>query len=74
MKDQESVQKFIELRAQGLSYRAIAQQLDVALGTLVNWSRERQHLIQNLQGIEWEDFLARTLDSRRQRLRLPQVW
>jgi hypothetical protein len=42
MKDQATVQQFIELRAQGLSYRAIAQQLDVALGTLVNWTREQQ--------------------------------
>ena len=68
MKDQETVQKFIELRAQGLSYRAIAQQLNVALGTLVNWSREHQHLVNNLQAIEWEEFLARTLVPKQQRV------
>ncbi len=68
MKDQETVQKFIELRAQGLSYRAIARQLNVALGTLVHWSREHQHLIENLRGIEWEDFLARILAPKQQRI------
>jgi hypothetical protein len=68
MKDQETVQKFIELRAKGLSYRAIAQQLNVALGTLVNWSREHQHLVHNLQAIEWEEFLARVLAPKQQRV------
>ena len=55
MKDQETVAKFIELRAKGLSFRTIAQQLNVALGTLVNWSRDHQHLVHNLQAkiVRW---------------------
>ncbi len=68
MKDQETVQKFIELRARGVSYRDIAKQLGVAPSTLVNWSRQHQHLVQNLQAIEWEDFLARTLAPKQQRI------
>jgi len=68
MKDQETVQKFIELRAQGVSYRVISKQLDVAVGTLVNWSQQHQHLLKNLQTIEWEEFLARTLASKQQRV------
>jgi transposase-like protein len=68
MKDQETVQKFIELRAQGISYRAIARQLNVAPSTLFNWSRQHQHLINNLQAIEWEEVLARTLAPRQQRV------
>jgi hypothetical protein len=40
----------------------------VALGTLVNWSREHQHLVNNLQAIEWEDFLARVLAPKQQRV------
>ena len=63
MKDQETVQSFIELRSQGASYARIAQQLGVAKSTLINWSREHQHLIQNLRAIEWEDFADRTLAS-----------
>jgi transposase-like protein len=68
VKDQETVQKFIELRAQGVSYRDIAKQLDVAPSTLTAWSRQHQHLLQNLQTIEWEDFLARTLAPKQQRI------
>ncbi len=45
MKDQQTVQQFIELRARGISFAKIAQQLGVAKSTLVNWSREHQHLI-----------------------------
>ena len=56
MKDQETVQKFIELRSAGLSYNRIAEQIGVAKGTLINWSREHQHVIQNLRTIEWEAF------------------
>jgi len=49
MKDQESVQKFIELRAQGVTFARIADQLGVAKSTLILWSRQHQHLIQNLR-------------------------
>jgi hypothetical protein len=68
MKDQATVQKFIELRAQGVSFGRIATQLGVAKCTLISWSRESQHLIQNLRAIEWEEFLDRTLVSRPDRL------
>ena len=44
MKDQQTVQQFIELRARGISFAKIAQQLGVAKSTLVNWSREHRHL------------------------------
>ena len=70
MKDQETVQSFIELRSQGASYARIAQQLGVAKSTLINWSREHQHLIQNLRAIEWEDFADRTLASKQERLKV----
>src|SRR5215467_3123896 len=69
MKDQETVQKFIELRAKGISYARIAEQLGVAKSTLILWSREQQHLIQNLRAIEWEDFVDRTLASRQETLK-----
>jgi orotate phosphoribosyltransferase-like protein len=35
MKDQETVQKFIELRSKGISFARIAEQLGVAKSTLV---------------------------------------
>ena len=39
MKDQETVQKFIELRAQGWSFARIAAELGVAKRTVIEWSR-----------------------------------
>jgi hypothetical protein len=69
VKDQETVQKFIELRSRGISFARIAEQLGVAKSTLILWSREHQHLIQNLRAIEWEDFVDRTLASKEERLK-----
>ena len=69
MKDQQTVQQFIELRARGISFAKIALQLGVAKSTLVNWSREHQHLIQNLHAIEWEEFVDQTIASRQERLK-----
>lgn len=69
MKDQETLQQFIELRAKNVSFAHIAEKLGVAKSTLINWSREQQHLIQNLRAIEWEDFVDRTLASKEKRLK-----
>jgi hypothetical protein len=69
MKDQQTVQEFIELRSRGVSFARIAEQLSVAKGTLINWSREHQHLIQNLRAIEWEGFVDQTLASKQDRVR-----
>jgi len=68
MKDQETIQQFIQLRAQGISFARIATKLGVAKSTLILWSREHQHLIQNLRTIEWEDFVDQTLTSKKERL------
>ena len=68
MTDQQTVQQFIELRSKGISFAAIAAQLGVAKSTLINWSREHQHLIQNLRSIEWEDFVQQTIASKQERL------
>ena len=40
MKDQETVNKFTELRAQGWSFARIATELGVAKSTLTEWSRK----------------------------------
>ena len=68
MSEDKTVQQFIELRSCGVSFARIAEQLGVAKGTLIKWSRQHQHLIQNLRAIAWEDFLDRTLASKQQRL------
>ena len=47
-------QRFIELRAQGLSYARIAKRLKVAKGTLANWNRELEGEIAQARAIELE--------------------
>jgi transposase-like protein len=69
MKDDKTVQQFIELRAQGITYARIAEQLGVSQRTLIDWSRRHQHLIHNLRTIEWETFVDGLLADRRERFR-----
>ena len=54
MKPEETVLKFIALRARGLSFERIHQELNVGHGTLIAWSRKYLHQIQNLQQVETE--------------------
>ena len=54
MKDQETQQRFIHLRSQGRSFAGIAQELNVARGTLFNWSRKFRFEIQNIRAMELE--------------------
>jgi len=69
MKDNETIRKFIDLRSKGLSFARIAADLNVAKSTLIQWSHEHQHLIQNLRAIEWEDYVDHTLASKQERLK-----
>ncbi len=54
-KEADNVNQFIELRAQGLSYQKIANQLGISRQTLIQWSKEFQHEIANLRAIELEE-------------------
>ena len=69
MKDQETQQRFIQLRAQGWTYLRIAQELNVSKGTLINWSRKFQFEIQNQRAIELEALRDELLASREARAR-----
>jgi transposase len=51
---QKTKQQFVELRAEGMSYAAIAKKLKVSKTTLVVWSREHQTDIDNLRTIASE--------------------
>ena len=46
--------KFIELRAKGLSFDKIAKELSIAKQTLVDWSRELQEEIASRKALELE--------------------
>ena len=53
-KDNETKDKFIEMRAKGLSYDKISKQLKVAKSTLISWSKEFELEIKNFRNIEPE--------------------
>ena len=63
MKDQETVEKFIELRAQGWTYARLVTELNVSKPTLIAWSRKHQFQIQNLKVIELEALSEKWLAS-----------
>ena len=47
MKDQETKEKFIQLRAEGRSFDSIAKELNTSKPTLIKWSRELEREINN---------------------------
>ena len=63
MKDQETVQKFIELRAQGWSFVRIAAELGVAKSTLTEWSRKFRFEINNRRALVLDDLQDRILGT-----------
>jgi hypothetical protein len=54
MKDNEVIDRFVELRAQGWSFSRISAELNVHKNTLLAWSRKHHHRIQNLRALEIE--------------------
>lgn len=54
MHDANTIQRFIELRAQGWSFARLMTELNVSKPTLIAWSRKHQFQIQNLKAIELE--------------------
>lgn len=54
LKDNETKQRFIELRAQGLSFDKISNELQVSKQTLINWQSEFNYEIANLKACELE--------------------
>jgi transposase len=68
MKDVETQQRFVLMRAQGATYDRIAQELNVSKGTLVNWSRKFQFEIANQRAIELEALQEKLVGTREARL------
>jgi hypothetical protein len=61
--DEKTVQRFIELRAQGRTYAQLMGELQVSKPTLIAWSRKHQFQIQNLKAIELEALAQQWLAS-----------
>ena len=49
MHEPQTIQRFIELRAQGWTYARLMTELNVSKRTLIAWSRKHQFEIQNLK-------------------------
>src|SRR3954465_15690708 len=67
MHHQDTIQKFITLRAEGKSFAKISESLNVSERTLINWSRIHQFEIQNLRTIRGEAIQQECLGSARDR-------
>ena len=54
MKDTETKERFIELRAQEYSYDKIAELLEVSKRTLINWGGELSYEVENAKALRLE--------------------
>ncbi len=57
MKDYATKEKFIELRAKGLSFDRISKELQTSKATLINWSKELTLEVRNRRELEREVLL-----------------
>lgn len=59
MKDQATRERFVELRAEGLSYQVIAEKLGVSKQTLCTWAHDLRHELANARAIRRDELLQR---------------
>ena len=57
MKDEETRRRFMELRAQGLSFTNISKELGVAKQTLINWNMDLREEIEDHKSERPEEVL-----------------
>ena len=70
MKDQNTKEKFIELRAQGISFEKIAKELKVSKQTLINWSKELALEISNMKALKLDELQEMYSLSKQKRIEL----
>lgn len=70
MKDNETRHKFIEMRGKGISFRKIANELNIARSTLMAWSKEHLTEIENLKAIELESLQEQFYMTKKARIEL----
>ena len=54
MPDLKKQKRFIELRATGMSYQKISEELNVSKRTLINWGKDLSYEISNAHALELE--------------------
>ena len=70
MHTHEKRRRFIQLRGQGLSYRKIAEKLNISTNTLIRWSRILAVPISNSQMIEFDNLKEEYLVTRQHRAKV----
>ena len=67
MNDQETIARFIVMRAEGWSFNRIAVALQLSKPTLIKWSRQHQFEIFNLRATDTEALAKRVFRQRHER-------
>ncbi len=68
MKDQETVEKFIQLRSEGKSFDKIAKLIKVSKPTLIDWGKKHVTLIDDLRVMRYEEILEKQKLTQEDRL------
>jgi len=69
MKGAKVKEKFIELRAEGMSFESIAQELETSRPTLMKWAKEFENEVSELMFVEFESLFERYKMLRVERVR-----
>jgi len=64
----EVKERFVELRAAGLSYEAVSKELGVSRQTLINWSKGLALDIQNARGLRLDELSQKYIVSKEKRI------
>ncbi len=70
VKDQQTKDKFVEMRAKGISYDRIAKELNVHRQTLIAWSKNLKNEIANLKSIELDGLYEKYFLTKQKRIEL----
>ena len=70
MKDQQTRERFVDLRANGWSYERIAKELNVSKQSLINWSKQLSLEISNLRAVQLEAVQEEYSLLKRQRIEI----
>ena len=69
-KEQGTVDKFVDLRAQGKPYEEIAKELNVDEATLIVWSGDYSETIKNLRAVRYEAIQSQGFATKEKRVEL----
>lgn len=70
MKDLKTKERFVELRAQGLSFDSIAKEIGVSKTTLLKWSRECEDAINNAKYFAYQRLIEQYKITKIERIKL----